>query len=502
MGNFLEKLKIKKNGLTKGEIAELLKTNPEALEAFEKAYTIHVLDPDVDTGNLFDMDRRSAKASEDSERKKQADETGEEETEQSDSEQDEKQLVMVDNLVRRIVDELIDQTVLYTYSKKGHGYEKLSLPGDHTPVKAEEIYALPENLQPQLTGHMMKRDMDELVYPELLKAYKDYKTAKSPERRMGAYHTFRQGVDILDLDPILYEILGTNPNAMGYWFPALVPAVEEQDFFQIPDTKIIKVPLPMLQMTRLEYGTLTPTTMRIVDEYCYKVFSLEEDKDYFVKTGTFSSKYNFRNAHVKGAKEVRELGEYLLFIQSQACTAAGPLSQPSIYGISTTNEWVVREYIKDVENNPCIYQGIPLHTEYRVFVDFDTDEILGIHPYWDPDVMKRRLGHEEDADSPHNIHDYTIFQMHEETLMSRYHANKDRVLHHMKELLPGVNLSGQWSVDVMQNGNDFYIIDMALAAQSAFCECIPDGKLKAIEEDWMPRIPETGTKINNKIERR
>lgn len=77
--------------------------------------------------------------------------------------------------------------------------------------------------------------------------------------------------------------------------------------------------------------------------------------------------------------------------------------------------------------------------------------------------------------------------------MSRYHANKDRVLHHMKGLLPGVNMSGQWSVDVMQNGNDFYIIDMALASQSAFCECIPDGKLKAIEEDWMPRIPETGT---------
>ena len=147
MRNFTKR----ENGPSKDEIAELLKTSPEALEAFEKAYTIHVLDPDVDTGNLFDMDRRSAKASEDSERRKQADETGEEETEQSDSEQDEKQLVMVDKLVRRIVDELIDQTVLYTYSKKGHGYEKISLPGDHTPVKAEEIYALPKNLQPQLT---------------------------------------------------------------------------------------------------------------------------------------------------------------------------------------------------------------------------------------------------------------------------------------------------------------------------------------------------------------
>ncbi|MBR0283080.1 MAG: RICIN domain-containing protein, partial [Oscillibacter sp.] len=31
---------------------------------------------------------------------------------------------------------------------------------------------------------------------------------------------------------------------------------------------------------------------------------------------------------------------------------------------------------EDKENNPCIYKGMPLHTEYRVFVDFDTDEVL------------------------------------------------------------------------------------------------------------------------------
>ena len=82
MENFMRNFTKRENGPSKDEIAELLKTSPEALEAFEKAYTIHVLDPDVDTGNLFYMDRRSAKACEVSERRKQADETGEEETEQ------------------------------------------------------------------------------------------------------------------------------------------------------------------------------------------------------------------------------------------------------------------------------------------------------------------------------------------------------------------------------------------------------------------------------------
>ena len=45
-------------------------------------------------------------------------------------------------------------------------------------------------------------------------------------------------------------------------------------------------------------------------------------------------------------------------------------------------------------------------------------------------------------------------------------------------------------MDVMQNGDDFYIIDMALAATSALSECVPNGILKAEKEDWLPRLTE------------
>ena len=148
----------------------------------------------------------------------------------------------------------------------------------------------------------------------------------------------------------------------------------------------------------------------------------------------------------------------------------------------------MREYIPDLEGNPCIYQGLPLHTEYRLFVDFDTDEVLGIAPYWDPAIMKERFGHREDADSPHNIHDYEIFLMHEKVLMSRYEISRNTVVEHMKKMLPQVNLEGQWSVDIMQNGEDFYIIDMALAVNSALKECIPKGRLRPVQENWLPVI--------------
>ncbi len=81
--------------------------------------------------------------------------------------------------------------------------------------------------------------------------------------------------------------------------------------------------------------------------------------------------------------------------------------------------------------------------------------------------MKKRFGHESDKDSPHQIHDYIIYMAHENILMKRFDENKDSVVQHIKDMLPDLNLTGQWSLDVMQNGNDFYIIDMALVAESA-----------------------------------
>ena len=43
-------------------------------------------------------------------------------------------------------------------------------------------------------------------------------------------------------------------------------------------------------------------------------------------------------------------------------------------------------------------------------------------------------------------------------------------------------------MDIMQNGNDFWFIDMATASESALKECIPKGKLRKMEENWIPEI--------------
>ena len=99
--------------------------------------------------------------------------------------------------------------------------------------------------------------------------------------------------------------------------------------------------------------------------------------------------------------------------------------------------------------------------------------------------MKKRFS---EGSSIHDYHDYLIYKAHEKTLMGRYEQNYKNVSKEIQKLLPDVSLSGQWSVDVMQNGGDFWLIDMAQAADSALKECVPAWKLRKAEEDWMPRL--------------
>lgn len=468
------KEKNKDIGLSKEDIAVLLKTNPQALEAFDNAYRVLALNvPEQD--NFFGVNAKQAA----NDRKENAI--------MNDADKN------VEEIASRIVNELLLESIVYEYD--GNSSCVLDMFG--SPIEKEdyvsmkEILSLPKDLQPDLTGIMMKKDMDVNSSDVLLYQYKQFLEEKNPKRKMQFYHMFRQGLDILDLDPITYEIIGTNPNSMGFWFPKLVEAYQEIDnaFFKIPKTSILKVPITLLQLTRQEYTALSSTTIKILDEYCQKVFGLDENKEYFIKTGTYSSKYDFRNAYVHGAKEVRELGEYLLFIHFQALQMAGSLHMgPSIYGVSTTNEWVVREFIPDKENNPYIYKGLPLHTEYRIFVDFDQDSIIGYAPYWDADMMKKRFSQGDDANSPHQMHDYVIYLAHEEILHTRYNENIDKVLEELAKLIPNIDLCGQWSIDIMQNGDDFYIIDMAVAENSALYECVPAQLRKKQEENWLPDL--------------
>lgn len=114
---------------------------------------------------------------------------------------------------------------------------------------------------------------------------------------------------------------------------------------------------------------------------------------------------------------------------------------------------------------------------------FDTKEILGASPYWRSDVMKNEF---KKVSSPQERHDYVVYKMHEDILNQRYHESVQTVLAELKKVIPRIELTGQWSVDVMRNGNDYYIIDMALAENSALNDCVPSNRLRAYPQQWLP----------------
>lgn len=451
--------------ISKEKAIKILKANPDAFERFEEIYKVASLVEEEQSDNLFDkgksfFDRKES-------------------------------IKIADNpidyeYINSIIDRIVDELLLYPITEKDdYKNGKIKL------VTREELEVIPKELRPQLTGTMVMKDIDKPSYPVVLFYYDKYLKSDNPNMKKEMMLNFLMGLDTLDLDPITYAILGENSNTFGKWFPQLEKAVEKNSFFKIPKTKFIKVPLPLLQLTRLDYERINETTKKIINKYCMKAFELDVNKDYFVKTGTFSYKFDFRNCKVTKGKEVTELGEYLLFIHNFALNMSSYLSKPTIVGASTTNEWVVREYVEDLENNPTIYKGMPLHTEYRVFIDCDNKEIIGAAPYWDVKLLTERFTRGHDKDTADKKHDYISVQVHKEVLEERYNKNIEKVKEKVNELLKDLDLKGQWSLDIMQNKDDFYIIDMALANQSALYDCVPLEKRKNNDVDWMPEIKST-----------
>lgn len=448
--------------LTEDEVIEMLKVSPDRFHEFENYYKTKILPNAESSGDFFDVNSRQAAVL-------------------SKGDID----ISVEDTINRIVKELLSDTEKIVYDGNSVSCSTFSYDIEH-PVTLDEIQQIPRDLRPELTGKYMKVDIKGDTHKELLWILKKFQEEKDPKKKTYWYHHFRQGLDILDVDYITSEIIGMNVNSMSHWLPQLIDANIGKKFFKIPKTIIAKLPVPLLQLTRNDYMSLTPTTKEIVNRWARKAFGLKLGGDYFIKTGTYSSKYDFRNCRVRDDAEIKELGEYLLYIHFAALQMASPLNQPVVYGVSTTNEWVVREFITDKEHNPTIYKGLPLHTEYRVFVDCDEKKVLGMIPYWESNTMKKRFAEHRDG---HDVHDEIVYQTYEEKLMSRYNENKDDVIQHIEELVQELDLSGQWSIDVMQNGEDFWLIDMALAERSFGCDiavAVEDRHLTP--ENWIPKI--------------
>ena len=148
----------------------------------------------------------------------------------------------------------------------------------------------------------------------------------------------------------------------------------------------------------------------------------------------------------------------------------------------------MREFIEDPDDNPTIYKGLPLRTEFRVFVDFDTNRVLSVVNYWDEKTMLNRF--EEKRDN-HDVHDLITFKANLSKLNARFEKYKDIVKEKTMVLLESKSqnrLTGQWSMDIMLSGNDFYIIDMALAEESYYYQSVPLEDRRPSKQNWIPKL--------------
>lgn len=139
-----------------------------------------------------------------------------------------------------------------------------------------------------------------------------------------------------------------------------------------------------------------------------------------------------------------------------------------ICGADGLDEIVIRDYIyHDHSKTPCIYNGLPFRSEFRVFYDFDKKKPIFTANYWDFDYCYPHLK---------DITDKIIFEHERERIERSFLANKEQVEALVAEAMKNVEgLEGQWSVDILidETGKN-WLIDMAVAQHSAYWENRPD----------------------------
>lgn len=176
----------------------------------------------------------------------------------------------------------------------------------------------------------------------------------------------------------------------------------------------------------------------------------------FVKNARFSNKFQ-----AKGSCNLYGLDELAQAIVNINWGAM-------MCGANGIDEIVVREFIESNRYiTPCIYEGLPLRSEFRVFYDFDKGRPVFTANYWDFEYVFPHL---------YEATDRIIFEHERGRLEAAFQENSDRVQSMVNTAMKRVNgLTGQWSVDIlMDEENNLWLINMAIAQRSAYWEQRPD----------------------------
>ncbi|MCI8843254.1 MAG: hypothetical protein HFF08_03985 [Oscillospiraceae bacterium] len=254
--------------------------------------------------------------------------------------------------------------------------------------------------------------------------------------------------------------LRSNPNNMSNWLPAIIPADGEERLLRIPKTLIVQVPDDVCKSFFMDY--YNKDRERIIqfvkEQVMPKVKEVGIYPSMFIKNGGFSDKYQF-NLCTPGPDEVDMAMNLIKMNYDALC-----------FGADGITEVCIRELIPhNTKTTPCIYHGMPLRPEFRVFYDFDRHQPLYIVNYWDWDYCHDAI-----------CRDYTdkiVYEAYYPRLLDQYNEYKDSVIEMVAADMASVSaLKGIWSVDVMlcesqerqKEYEGFWLIDMAIGCRSAY----------------------------------
>lgn len=248
-----------------------------------------------------------------------------------------------------------------------------------------------------------------------------------------------------------YEYSKVNPENMSYWLPKILSSsTKDTSSLFIPETKIFQLSYSTWRWLRSD--NYSEEQIAEFDKLLKKeIDNFLEGKRLFMKTGVFSDKFYFPHTTID-AERKNNIGQQLLNIYYNSL----------IVGAANTSEVAFREFVESKEDVPAIYRGMLLHTEFRVFYDFDKKRAVGVSNYWHPSIMENGLYDKKDQ--------YNYGQA-KDKLLTEYDQYKETVIQEVEKFMSGCNeLKGAWSVDVMKNGEEYWLIDMARMERSALVD--------------------------------
>ena len=261
-------------------------------------------------------------------------------------------------------------------------------------------------------------------------------------------------------------------DAFSFWWPLV-----KDCGIRVPETVIIKVPEELDEEGQktfyrhfyMERPEDYPAIRKWVDDVVIPTLNASPLKGHllFVKNSLYSNKFDARTC--MPAPTPNALTDAIIGIQYSEY-------EHKMWGPYGDTEFVFRDRIRHMSNMvPCIYGGLPFRTEFRVFYDFDTREVIFTANYWDYDYCYPHL---------YDRTDRIVFDAMKDEMQEKFEKYRGEVeslvAEHMKDVQ---GLSGPWSIDIMldegfttpyaEKPNEFWLIDMAVAERSAYWEKRP-----------------------------